>query len=124
MVKLVEQYLARLSEEEHKKVQEAAEWLFQNGYIKSKSKLAVTRYALFTLVNIVNKKRAESQTAVVVPQTAMPTTTPVKIPANKAPSTTVPTTPTSIPTTTSTQTTTIPPTAIPTTTSTQTSTLR
>ena len=92
MVKIVEQYLARLSEEEHKKVREAAEWLFQNGYIKSKSKLAVTRYALFTLVNIVNKKKAEqeiqrqqtvpapptpaSQTAVVVPQTAMPTTTP------------------------------------------------
>lgn len=70
-----EQYLARLNQEEHKKVQEAAEWLFQNGYIKSKSKLAITRYALFTLVNIVNKKRAEQQAKTSVPQTSPTTVT-------------------------------------------------
>jgi len=61
MVKVIEQYLARLSQEEHKKAKETAQWLYQNGYIKSNSKLALTKYALLTLINIVNKKRMEQE---------------------------------------------------------------
>lgn len=67
MVKILEQYTTKLSPEEHQALQEAVKWLSENGFLKKTNKYEVTRYALKTLVDIVEskKKKQEKDTVVV-----------------------------------------------------------
>jgi len=57
MVKLLEQYTTKLLPEEHQKMQEAVQWLYENGFLKETNKYKVTKYALETLIGIVENKK-------------------------------------------------------------------
>ena len=60
MVKVLEQYTTKLSSEEHQALQQAIKWLYENGFLKKTNKYEVTRYALKTLVDIVENKKKKS----------------------------------------------------------------
>ena len=55
------QYTTKFGLEEHQALQKAVKWLNENGFLKETSKYQVTKYALRTLVDIVEsrKKKAE-----------------------------------------------------------------
>ena len=61
MVKVLEQYTTKLSSEEHQALQQAIKWLNDNGFLKKTNKYEVTRYALKTLVDIVESKKKKAE---------------------------------------------------------------
>ena len=61
MVKVLEQYTTKLSSEEHQALQQAIKWLNENGFLKKTNKYEVTRYALKTLVDIVENKKKKAE---------------------------------------------------------------
>jgi len=57
MVKVLEQYTTKLTPEEHERMQVAAKWLNENGFLPKINKYEITKYALQTLIGIVDDKR-------------------------------------------------------------------
>ncbi len=55
-----EQYQTAITEQDHKNLTEAVNWLFESKRITKKSKYYVTRFALINLVEFVNFKKAKN----------------------------------------------------------------
>ncbi len=60
-LKQQEQYTTKFSLEEHQVLQKAVKWLHENGFLKETSKYKVTKYALNTLVEIVESKKKKAE---------------------------------------------------------------
>jgi len=69
-----QQYTTAITDESHKQLTEAVNWLFETKRITKKSKYYVTRFALMNLVEFVNFKKAKGNGGVVQPNVTVSTT--------------------------------------------------